>query len=312
MPTLYLIPEHMWPGLAFEYRSRQATAWRHLLDGDHAAAIALFTDAYEVLLDAQPPDHRLHKGESLHNLGLAHLWAGNTEEGLRETLAAFVEDAASLAEENPVFEELGRPAAHNLVYGFGVNGVQLAEFGRSIRAHIARGEPLPDPHAMLTTPLALALARNRIETTATRIIGRLRTAPERAVFVGGGYAHIDSHIRPMRDVVNALGYDGVVVADFDAPPDWRSDHKALSLLALCQFVVIDGSDPAGQQVEVSRLLDRQLRPDRTLVVFDTQLTDHVRLSQGMNMERLEANGIHATPYDGIEEAKAIIQRWLPT
>ena len=308
---MYLIQEHLWPGLAFEYRRRQAAAWEHLLAGNHEAAIGLFSDAYRVLFDAQPPDHRLHKGESLHNLGLAHLWAGNTDQGVRETLAAFVEDSASLAEENPAFEELGRPAAHNLVYAFGVSGILLAEFARLVRTHIARGEPLTDPHALLTTPLAQALMGGRIETTTTRIISRLRTAPERAVFVGGGYAHIDSHIRPMRDVVNSLGYDGVVVADFDAPPDWRSDHKSITLLGLCQFVVIDGSDPAGQQVEVSRLLDRQLRTDRTLILFDQNLTDHVRLSQGMNMEMLEANGIHAQAYDGIAAAEAVIRGWLP-
>ena len=85
---MYLIQEHLWPGQALEYRRRQATAWAQLLAGNHEAAIGSFRDAYGVLSDAQPSEHRLHKGESLHNLGLAHLWAGNTNEGLRETLAS--------------------------------------------------------------------------------------------------------------------------------------------------------------------------------------------------------------------------------
>lgn len=59
------------------------------------------------------------------------------------------------------------------------------------------------------------------------------------------------------------------------------------------------------------LSDRQLRPDRTLVVFDSQLTDRVRLSGGMNVEKLEAYGIDAQPYDGIEDAGRIIRAWLP-
>jgi hypothetical protein len=85
---MYLIQEHLWPGLVFEYRSRQAAAWERLLRGDDEGAVGLFADAYRVLLDAQPPQHRYHKGEALHNLGLAHLWAGNTVDGLSETLAA--------------------------------------------------------------------------------------------------------------------------------------------------------------------------------------------------------------------------------
>lgn len=47
--------------------------------------------------------------------GLALLWGGDRRRGLEETLAAFIEDAASLAEENPRFEELDRSAAHNRI-----------------------------------------------------------------------------------------------------------------------------------------------------------------------------------------------------
>jgi hypothetical protein len=308
---MYLIQEHLWPGLAREYRSRQAAAWERLQAGEHEASAALFREAYEVLLHAQPDGHRYHKGEALHNWGLALLWSGDIEGGLRETVAAFVEDAASLAEENPIAEELGRPAAHNLVYAFGLAGPALAAFGRAVRTHIVSGQQLPDPHVLLATPAGKALLATRVATTTTTLLERLRSSVERSVFVGGGYAHIDSHIRPMRDVVNGLGYDAIVPADVDAPPDWRSDHWALTLLAFCERVVIDGTDPAGQQVEAYMLLDRQLRPDRTLVVFDSQLTDRVRLSGGMNLEKLEAYGIHAQPYDGIEDAGRIIRAWLP-
>jgi hypothetical protein len=311
MPVVYLIQEHLWPGLAFEYRSRQGAAWQRFLAGDHEAAATLFRQAYEVLYDAQPEGRRYHKGEALHNWGLALLWSGDVEGGLRETLAAFIEDAASLAEENPIPEELGRPAAHNLIYAFGLAGPAVAAFGRVVRAHITSGQQLPDPHAVVGTAVAQALIATRVATTTTSLIERLRASVERSVFVGGGYAHIDSHIRPMRDVVNGLGYDGVVPADVDAPPDWRSDHWALTLIGFCERVVIDGTDPAGQQVEAYMLSDRQLRPDRTLILFDSQLTDHVRLSAGMNMEKLEAYGIHAQPYDGIADAGRVIREWLP-
>jgi hypothetical protein len=311
MSRMYLVQEHLWPGLAYEYRARQSAGWHQFLAGEHQVAAALFRDAYQLLLESQPEERRYHKGEALHNWGLALLWSGEVEAGLRETLAAFIEDAASLAEENPVFEELGRPAAHNLVYAFGVSGPALAAFGLTVRAHITAGSPLPDPHVLLVTPAAEALIAARTATAPTSLIERLRASVQRAVFVGGGYAHIDTHVRPMRDVVNKLGYDGVVVADTEAPPDWRSDHWSITLLYFCTFVIIDGSDPAGQQVEVHRLVDRQLRPDRTLILFDTALADRVQLSGGMNMEMLEAYGIHAHPYLGIEDAAQIIRRWLP-
>ena len=149
---MYLIQEHLWPGLAREYRSRQAAAWERLQAGEHEASAALFREAYEVLLHAQPDGHRYHKGEALHNWGLALLWSGDIEGGLRETVAAFVEDAASLAEESPIPEELGRPAAHNLVYAFGLAGPALAAFGRAVRTHITSGQQLPDPTSCSPRP----------------------------------------------------------------------------------------------------------------------------------------------------------------
>lgn len=308
---MYLIQEHNWPGLAYEYRARQGAAWQRLLHGEYEGAAALFQEAYRVLLTNQPEGSRYHKGEALHNWGLALLYLGQTQAGARETLAAFIEDSASLAEENPMYEELGRPAALNLVYAFGVSGVGLAGLAREVRAHISSGGRLPDPHEYLMSPTVVALLATMVPTSTTRIIGRLRTAPERAVFVGGGYIYVDSHLRPMRDVVDGLGYEGIVPADHDMPPGWRSDHVSLTLLSMCEFAIFDGTVAAGQQVEVAFLLDRHRRPERTLILYDGDLTSRVQLSGGMNLEMLEANGIHPREYHGIAEAGQIIRDWLP-
>lgn len=153
--VMYLIQEHLWPGLA---------------SGDHEAAATLFREAYEVLSAAQPDGRRYHKGEALHNWGLALLWSGDIEGGLRETLAAFIEDASSLAEENPIAEELGRPAAHNLVYAFGLAGPALAAFGRAVRARV------PD----------LGRSHDRQSSTGSPSHKRVRLQPGRVVSAGLG------------------------------------------------------------------------------------------------------------------------------
>jgi hypothetical protein len=311
---VHLIQEHNWPGLAYEYRVRQQQAWQALAERDSTRALSLMAEAYEVLAEAQPDGRRLHKGEVLHNWGLVLLTSGDVEGAVRKTLAAFVEDAASLAEESPAdYAELTRPAARNLVFVFGLSGPMLAAFGALVRRHVGTGGELRDPEAFLEIPATQELLDSRTPTATTTMMENLKGAIGRAVFVGGGYGNdrINTHLRPMRDHVVGLGYEGVIVADLEAPEDWRSDHKSIALLGLCQFAIFDATDAAGQQVEVYELSDRQLRADRTLIIWDADITERPQLSGGMNLEKLRAYGIEPKPYHGIDDARATIDAWLP-
>lgn len=296
--------------LAGRYRDLLDEAGQRLVAGDFEAAAEGYERAYRALLDAQPAGRRFHKGEALHNWGLALLWLGRTDEARQRTLEAFVEDAASLAEENPRYEELDRPAAHNLVYVFGFAGQALAFLARFVRGHVQEGNLLPDPRPFLESAIRV-VSPPPPSVTGLKIIGQHRFAPEYRVFVGGGFLHLDTHLRPMRDIVDALNYEGIVAADYGVPHGWRDDDVAFGLMHQCHYGLFDLSDPAGQMVEITNLPDRKHNPERTMAVWDRRVSAKPAVSYGMVLSRLEDWGIQPVPYDDLSQLNDVIANWLP-
>jgi hypothetical protein len=308
--AMQLIQEPDWPSLGGLYRALQAEAGQLLNAGEFESAAALYERAYRALLEAQPEGRRFHKGEALHNLGLALLWLGRTDEARQRTLEAFVEDAASLAEESPRYDELDRPAAHNLVYVFGTAGQALALLSRIVRDYVGTGNLLPDPRPFLESSFRI-VSPVPPAPGGVRIIGQHRLPPEKRVFIGGGFAHLDTHLRPMRDLVDAVGHEGVVAADFGVPHGWRDDDVALGLMHQCHYGLFDLTDPAGQMVEIAALPDRKHNPARTLAVWDRSLVAKPAVSYGMVLSRLEDWGVKPIPYDDVSDLGTVIAAWLP-
>ncbi len=293
------------------YRALQDEAGQHLVAGNFEAAAAGYESAYRALLDAQPEGRRFHKGEALRDWGLALLWLGRTDEARQRTLEAFVEDAASLAEENPRYEELDRPAAHNLVYVFGFAGQALVFMSRFVRDFIDGGDLLPDPRPFLESTIRV-VSPPPPPPGGLKIIGQHRLPPEYRVFVGGGFVHLDSHLRQIRDIVDSLEYEGIVAADFGIPHGWRDDDVALGLMHQCHYGVFDLTDPAGQMVEIAALPDRKHTPSRTMAVWDRSITTKPAVSYGMVLSRLEDWSVTPVPYDDINELREILLERLPT
>jgi len=115
----------------------------------------------------------------------------------------------------------------------------------------------------------------------------------------------------MRDIVDSLDYEAVVAADYGIPAGWRSDDVALGLMGVCHYGIFDVTDPAGQMIEIAALPDRKHTPERTLVVWDSRLAEHPRVSYGMTQERLLDWRIAPEPYGDLDGLRAIIERWLP-
>lgn len=285
-------------------------AWRHFNAREFEGAAKAFDAAYRLVLEAQPQGRRYHKGEALHNKGLALLWVGRHDAALDETLAAFVEDAASLAEENPKLEELDRPAAHNLVYVFGRPGPPLADFAHQVRGLIRSGALLPDPHPLLRTPVGEYAARVPSAARASRIIGAFTQPPERRVFIGGWYRRLEATLCPLRDHLYGLGYDGVIAADFGIPAGWGEDEIALSLLTDCHYAIFEVSESAGQVEEVSDVPETMRTPTRVLAVFDRTHAPTPGISKGMTLTKLARWNVEPASYSDIEELKACAEEWL--
>jgi hypothetical protein len=124
---------------------QDALGRRLAIAGQFAEAFDAYRRAYEVILSAQPPHGRFHKGLALHNMGWVRIRAGATEDGARWTMLGFIEDSLSRAAEQPgLLDELSRPAASNLLL-LGVSVSELSGLARRIRSAVSEGRLVRDP-----------------------------------------------------------------------------------------------------------------------------------------------------------------------
>ena len=282
----------------------------HLSAQEFALAAQGFEAAYRLVLAAQPKGRRYHKGESLCNVGLALNWLGRGEEALRATLAAFVEDAASLAEESPGFDELDRTAAHNLVYVFGIGGGSLIQLALHVRALIGSGRLLPDPYAILGADTALVASTPSAGSGTPRTVGSIEVPPERRVFIGGNYGRLVVTYRPLRDRLGTWGYDGLLAADFGIPDGWGEDEIELALLTNCHYAIFEVSESGGQIEEVADVPETMKNATRVLAVFDCNQAPEPGISRGQTLVKLARWGVKPCGYRDLDELAGIAHSWL--
>jgi hypothetical protein len=279
---------------------------------DFETAAAEFQAAVDDLREAQPERHRYHKGESLHNLGFVLLFAGNERRAIEVTVLAFIEDCLSRAEESPrTRDELDRPAAHNLVYVFGVPGRKVADLSSWIRLIAISGQIVADPATLLAEERVKDVIATASEPTGKRIPGIFNSPPHKRVFVGGYYGQglLETVLRPIRDQVKHLTYDGVLADDFAIPAGQDTDEHAISLLLSCHYAVFDFTERGGQEEEFARLPDTM--KDRTLVIYDSRVPGAPKVSGGMTMPKMGRWGITPVPFEDGNQLSQIVRDFLP-
>jgi hypothetical protein len=112
--------------------------------GNAANAFEAYRRAWEIKLSRQPTGQRFHKGAELASMAAARVQGGMLREGFRWSLAAFLEDALSRAEDSPnLIDELHWPAAQTLRQ-FGVPENTLSELSAHARSRAA-GAAIQDP-----------------------------------------------------------------------------------------------------------------------------------------------------------------------
>jgi hypothetical protein len=292
-------------------RATQAEAHRLWLEGDFSGAVEAAEAACRYLLDRQPDGRRFHKGWSLHQLGLYLLFLNNGPGALEATFLAFAEDAMSLAEEqHDRLLELGRPAAHNLVYVFGIPGPPIADCARMIRTLIEQGELFADPHDLLRVRPVAKLLDLAPAKTGRRIPGLFMSRPEDRVWIGGSYKNgrLDGVLRAVRNHVDGLGFDGVIAADFSIPVQMGVDEHAIHLMTSCRRAFFDITLSGGETDEIAELADT-LRT-RTLAVYDATVEGAPNVSKGMTLEKLHRWGIEPVPFADMDELLSLITTWL--
>lgn len=302
-----------WPDeVTAAHRSHKVAGESAFARRDFPASAAAFEAAVSTVRDAQPSGHRYHKGESLHNLGLVRLYAGDEKGAIEATVLAFIEDCLSRAEESPRHrDELDRPAAHNLLYVFEVPGRKVADLSSWVRMLVASGEITPDPETLLIHERVKDLLATASLPTGKRIPGIFNSAPARRVFIGGFYGNglLDTVLRPVRAYVKQLGYDGILADDFSIPAGQDTDEHAISLLLSCHYAIFDFTERGGQEQEFARLPDTM--KDRTLIVYDSRVTDAPKVSGGMTKPMVGRWGLTPVPFRDDDHLRQIVRDFLP-
>lgn len=306
----YLLEWHEWPPELQARHAEIGLAGRlAMAKGDFRAAALIFESQFRLLIDAQPFRRRIHKGESLHNWGLSLIYGGDPDAALRETLAAFIEDAASGAENSPARQnELDGPAAHNLVYVFGAWGPAIARVGQQVRDLILNGQELPDPHGLLLDP-SISGAAASPTGRRPRTIGSLESPVERRIFIGGNYHRLKSTLWPLADRL-APDYDGLLAADFPTPEGWGSDETMLPLLTSSQYAVFEISENGGQVEEIAKTPDTMRGPHRILAVYNSSEMERPGISDGQTLEKLRRWKIGVIGYADLDDLVRVVLEWV--
>lgn len=308
-------------GVRFLELQRRAVAPRPHQDIE--VAFAASEEVYRLLVDAQPPGHRYHKGWPLHNMGMIRLSQGRLGEARNYFLQAFAEDALSRGEESPEkFDETARPAALNLVFLFDIGGRAVVDLARRLRVRQEEGRLYREPRAALDDePLERPLSGPAKAAAATlqappssrepewRRVAEFGVPWEDRVFVGGSYLHNFSTIRIIRDEVRRNGLDGVLVAEFRSPSGMSTRNKSLTLLRGCRRAIFEFSSAGGQLVEFDQLLNNET--EKALVVFNEAIEDPVRIS-AMTKSLYGRVTVSEQGYSDVADLRRIVEEWLRT
>jgi hypothetical protein len=157
--------------------------------GQYKEGFEVFRHMYELMLQEQPPGHRWHKGEPLHNMGYVRLRSGLLQHGLRLTLQAFIEDSLSCGDRHPdVFDELQMPAAQTLRLS-GYSEAELGALAEQTRARLTRGVLIQDPIRVYS--------EDNYEQRVGPAVARLKSSPAALRAITGS-------VVPLRDTRNPI------------------------------------------------------------------------------------------------------------
>jgi hypothetical protein len=263
---------------------------------------------YERMLARQPSPGRFHKGTPLHNMGLARFWAGNDREGVQYTSLAFIEDALSVAAEQPADDEVfERPAAFNLLASRLFTADDLRDLARRTRDAVRRIGFFPDPRDLYKL-LGLTKIIGRIPPgpkTEDRTPGQLEGPWSRRVFIGGAYSDI-AMLKSFRDGAREVGWDAIFEGDFRVPKR-LTHHHALMLLHECRAAVFEMSNEAGQLYEIERARDYMIK--EVLVLYQVAPGFEKRLGT-MTSGLVGYTGLKHHGYDKPEQGREAVKTWL--
>lgn len=268
----------------------------------YSKAKAGFEELYMLLLEAQPPGKRYHKGHALHNIGFATFQLGDSQSALNDFVLAYIEDLLSEGDEDKA-DDL--PAGRTLRDGYRVDGFFLSALKVMVKNKKELGAIVQDPELIikeLDQKISDVKAEEEPKVEKLRKPGQFQSEWKDRVFVGGSYSNHIAEINRIGEICKEQGFDPVIAGRFETPPD-RVHHHALMLLHECRRAVFEVSDDVGQLMEIERLRDYQVL---SLMLCQK---DKTRLS-AMLRTLFESSNYLFQQYSNIEEMSNHVKDFL--
>lgn len=306
------VPDRSIPGeILPKLLESEKEAYVNLRVGKYERAEALFRSQLELIMKWQKMKVKtIHKGTSLHMIGISLLYQEKTDDALRFFLLAYVEDTlnvgfgleseADLAPASLMVRNVFRidisflKTIKDFVY-------ELKKEGKWAQAW----DPTDILGAVLdkVRPPSLSALCKIVPKVAPKVpIDPLPGTWDKRVFIGGDYDHL-SILREIQDVVIRSGFQPILPYDFKVPPDLIHHHD-LMLLHSCRLGIFEVSTPAGQLMEIERAKDYDV--DAILFYTDRDGPPH-SLTQ-----MVSTAGYVMQPYSDISDLRKKVSSWLTT
>jgi hypothetical protein len=296
--------------LRLTFSKLEAAAYIDLLLKRPRRAEKRYRGQLRILFDRQKRDRRrYHKGGPLHNLGISLLAQGRLEEGVKQILAAFIEDLISVGLERA----RGAPAFKTLLE-FGIAPESLERLADPLKTLIReRGAPA-QPDVLVRTEKGEILALElKFRPPAQpplreRLLAQLPSIRARRVFVGGSYRNV-ALLRHIAQIVRELGFEPIFVADYPEKISDEESHEAsIELLRQCRHAIFEVSFPDGHMMEIERCHDLRKRI-RVLLLW--QVHKHKRRGDRPTVSRmLLTQDFEKRAYQNLVELTTLISKFL--
>jgi hypothetical protein len=245
---------------------------------------------------------RFHKGQPLHNLGVAEFLA-NPEFARVWFLAAHIEDSRTWSRQ----PQGGRQAAQSLRAIYGYRTGQLRAIARRARAE-HEIEPFELAALILSEGKTERLRLPFPEPGTGDDADLTRVPADRRVFVGGTYSEAWPSIVTISWGVAGAGMFPVVVKCYQDRPGESPRRKSFRLLDMCRIAIFDAAHASDWRQEVAHIASEHACS--TLILHPVDRLDRAVGGWDMMPDVDEIPDLVHVNVDSDERRRSAVTRWL--
>lgn len=268
--------------------SREKTALSLIEKSHFSSAEQEYKTLLSEILAAQGTATRYHKGGIYHQIGYCLFLQNKTQDALRYSECAFIEDCLSVSG----FEAKQLPAYNNLYNVHRISAKQLEDLLNRIK----RDSNIP------------LKAENYLDSylLSGGKLDSIKVIRGKNVFIGGNYKNI-ALLRHIADKVRECEFSSIMAMDFEVKTEEDIYSYAIALLQDCGSAIFEITFDAGHLMEIERAINNKLFPKENMLLLfqkrrDTK--DHYISKMLFGVE------VKPVGYSKIEELPELVKSFL--